>query len=130
MNKVVRRIDACKKQEWRDVHNKELHNLCSSLTIAGIIIQMDDSWDMQHAWGKWEILEKFCWENINGRDCWKHLGIGERKTGEICWTGVMIKSSVVGFCEHMNEHSFPITAGCFLSNRVTRLFNKNHLSCS
>jgi hypothetical protein len=52
-NRELRRIFKCKREEvmgdWRKLHNEELHNLCSSPNIIGVIKSRRMRWAGQVA---------------------------------------------------------------------------------
>jgi hypothetical protein len=72
-NKVLRRIFGPKKDEiiegWRELHNKELHNLCSSPNIIRIIRSRRMRWEGHIAcMGEKRMHLEFWWEIQEERD--------------------------------------------------------------
>jgi hypothetical protein len=83
-NRVLRRIFGPRRVEgrlWREMHNDELHNLCSSLNIVRVFKSRRMRW-LGHVacMGMGEAFTGFWLGGPKGRNHWEDLGIGGRIT--------------------------------------------------
>jgi hypothetical protein len=82
-NRVLRIIFRPKRDEvtgeWRKLHNEELHNLYSSLTVVWVIKSRKMKW-LGHVvrMGRGEDCTEFWWRNQRERDHCGDLGLDGR----------------------------------------------------